>query len=57
MLKRKTLELIEEGQKLKDDQKEAKVVDGWWSKWKEKRRVTGRFNKYKFAVNTLDIDF
>jgi hypothetical protein len=33
------------------------VVDGWWSKWREKRRVNGKLNKYKHAVITLERDF
>ena len=49
-MKRKTNELIEQGLKIKDDEKEARVVDGWWSKYKEKRRVKGKFNAYKNAV-------
>jgi hypothetical protein len=57
MLKRKTAELIEEGGKLKDEGKEAKIVDGWWSKYKEKRRVNGKYNKYKMAVITLDREY
>jgi LMBR1 domain-containing protein 1 len=57
MIKRKTQEMIEEGVKLKEDQKEATVVDGWWAKFKEKRRVNGKLNRYKFAVLTLERDF
>lgn len=42
---------------MKDDHKEAEVVDGWWSKFREKRRVGGKLNKYKHAVLTLERDF
>jgi hypothetical protein len=46
MLKRKALELIDEGGRIRDDAKEVTVIDGWWSKYKEKRKVTSHFNKY-----------
>lgn len=46
--------MIDEGMKLKDDHKEVQVIDGWWSKYKENRKVGGKFNRYKHAVLTLE---
>lgn len=40
-LRRKSVELMEEGNKLKEDQKDIKVQSGWWTKFKENRRVKG----------------
>ena len=53
-LKKQANSLIEKGQKLKDDEKEAKVVDGWWARNKEKRKVKGDFNQFKLAVQQLN---
>ena len=57
LLKKKTQELIELGGKIKDDAKEATVIDGWWSKYKEERKVKGSFNKYKLAVLNLEREY
>lgn len=45
------------GGKIKDDAKEATVIDGWWSKYKEERKVKGSFNKYKLAVLNLEREY
>lgn len=57
ILRRKSTELIEQGNKLKDEHRDAKVVTGWWSSWREKRRVKGLFTRYKVAVLTLERDY
>ncbi len=49
-MKRKTDELIEQGLKIRDEEKETRIIDGWWAKYKEKRKVKGMFNSYKNAV-------
>ncbi|CAD8143814.1 unnamed protein product [Paramecium octaurelia] len=55
-LKRKAFELIEEGNKIRDEQKEATAIKGWWASYREKRRVRTQFTRYKNAVLCLDRD-
>ena len=45
------------GLRIKDDAKDANIADGWWAKYREKRRVDSSYNKYKAAVLKLDYDY
>lgn len=46
MLKRKAKELSEEGEKLKEETKDAVIQDSWWARYKETRKVKTSYTKY-----------
>ena len=56
ILRNKTKQLIDEALKIKEEKKEARVIDSWWNRKMEQRRVGKDWNKFKKEVDTLEFN-
>lgn len=56
-LKKKTSELLELGNRIKDEESEAKFVQGFWAKRKQKNKASTEYKKFKTAVLCLDNEY